>query len=133
MRKEAVGRMDRKVGPRATQGIWLQLLEGKSINHFCFVVTKFKRETSRPESPCSLVVPQYQAQVSSRGNLGEECKLWGLAGFLPARPALHANEVILDKIPNPSVPLFFHLYIPTFGGCQGTNSFWTLINRRKEE
>ena len=55
VRKEAVGRTDRKVGPRATQGIWLQLLEGKSINQFCFIVTKFKRETSRPESPVGLM------------------------------------------------------------------------------
>ena len=55
MRKEVVGRMDRKVGPRATQGVWLQLLEGESINRFCFVVTKFKREISRPESPVGLM------------------------------------------------------------------------------
>ena len=47
--------------------------------------------------------------VPSRGNLGKQCKLWGPAGFSPARPALPANGVILDKFPNPSVPLFFYL------------------------
>ena len=120
MRKEVVGRMDRKVGPRATQGVWLQLLQGESINRFCFVVTKFKREISRPESPVGLMCVMAgdahgwlpissTVGVPPRGNLGEECRLWGPAAFSPARLALPANGVILDKLPNPSVPLFLHL------------------------